>query len=83
MGTISNAADKLMKSVTRSIRHFTAFLLLLFLGGLMVGAQIAQTNQSLLSSVTIVIAFLAIVSYFYTEAAIVFFLIFALIFIFF
>ena len=82
MGEISNATHDLMKSVTLSIRRFTSFLILIFLAGLMVGAQIAQTNQALLSSVTIVLALLAIVSFFYTEAAIALFLIFALIFIF-
>lgn len=62
------------------MRRFTSFLFILFMLGMLVGARIIQSNASLFPTAVIIPAFLAIVSYYYTEAAVVFFVIFALVF---
>ena len=81
MGSIEKAVEGFIDTVTTSIRRFVAFLFVTFILGMLVGARVSS-NQSLFQTAIIVPAFLALVSYFYTEAAIVFFLIFALVFLF-
>ena len=81
MGSIVKAVEGFIGTATTSIRRFVALLFVTFILGMLVGARVAS-NPSLFQTAIIVPAFLALVSYFYTEAAIVFFLIFALVFLF-
>lgn len=81
MTSIQSWVEQLLKASSASIRRFTAIIFIIFLGGMLIGGRIMQTNASLFPTAVIVPLFLAIVSYFYTEAAVAFFLVFALIFI--
>jgi hypothetical protein len=82
MGSVEKYFSSFIDTVTSSVRRFTAFLFIFLIIGMLIGARIAQTNASLLPTAIIVPAFLALVAYFYTEAAIIFFIIFALVFLF-
>ena len=67
-------------SVTSSIRKFTAFLLILVLVGMLIGARVESVASSFLPTAIMIPALLAIMAYAYTDAAVVFFAGFLLIF---
>lgn len=80
MGLVTNLTTEFLCSVTSSIRKFTAFLFLIVIIGMMLGAHVYQADYSSLSTIIIIPAILALIAYFYTEAAIVFFVAFMVLF---
>ncbi len=67
-------------SITSSVRKFTAFLLILVLLGMLIGARVESVASSFLPTAIMIPVLLAIVAYAYTDAAVIFFAGFLLIF---
>ncbi|HEV8289328.1 MAG TPA: hypothetical protein VGQ00_00015 [Candidatus Norongarragalinales archaeon] len=74
---VNKTASGLLKDVTKTIRHFTTFVLVVFALGLFLGArtQLPGTPFDISSAILFTLA-LAIGSYLFTEVAIVFFVLF-------
>ncbi len=80
MGFIERTVGNLMQDLGTSIRKFTAFIFLAFTVGVIAGVHAANYGDPFLIQMSYSIPLLlALASYFFTEFAIMFFIIFLII----
>ncbi len=77
MGTLENIGNAILEGLTTSLRRFTAFLFLLFALGIVYGSLIVQHNPGMLPFAIGIPIILAVVAYFNTAFAVVFFILLA------
>ncbi len=79
MGLLEDITNSIIKYLTESIRRFSAFVFLVYAVGVVIGTKVALTGNAEFERLAWLIpVLLALLSYLYTEVAIVFFLLFAL-----
>ncbi|GEM_PF-2319357 len=78
-GLLEDIGQRIMESVTLSLRRFTAFLFLLFTGGLALGWHITTTNPQLIPLAILLTLGLAVLAYVSTAFATIAFIVLAII----
>jgi hypothetical protein len=76
MGLLEDIVKSIAKYLTESIRRFSAFVFIVYAIGVIVGIKAVNFTPSIQGLAWQVPLLLALLSYIYTEVAVVFFLIF-------
>ncbi|MFH1106304.1 MAG: hypothetical protein V1787_00255 [Candidatus Micrarchaeota archaeon] len=78
MGVIDDISKSVFKYLTESVRRFTAFVFIVYAIGVLVGIRAAGFDVEIQRLTWMIPLLLALLSYMYTQIAVVFFLIFVL-----
>ncbi|MFH1200182.1 MAG: hypothetical protein V1708_03885 [Candidatus Micrarchaeota archaeon] len=76
MGLLEDISNSVFKYLTISIRRFTAFIFIIYAIGVVVGIRSMGFPQQTQALVWMIPLLLALLSYAYTQVAIIFFLLF-------